>query len=385
MRMTTSVLASLATVLWAGCGGRGSPAVESGTVVIFEQPTSVAVPIGRTATFTAAAETMPSQVPVDPVTYQWQKNGVAIAGATASSYTTPTVTLADSGTEYTVTASSGSNSVTSAAATLTAGARAPALGDVRYLSWQQVNIPWLDSGGVGFIGDSGFIYTIPNALGTPLPVGDSIVSGGCVWEFSYLFVPSAMNGQFTIYYQNDVLTEESWQSYLDSVSNSNVVITFADLEPACTLIGVVWIETQAGGFDYKLEEVAPSEVNAAIANDGAESRIVTTVTYDSAAGEWALISYGWQGDTTTVYESESVIVPSSQVWTEVQTLASQGYFLSAYGGNDEAGYLLVGMRVQGDTLARPIDDGNGVLPANADNANWTPVMWGAPIRAIYEQ
>jgi hypothetical protein len=62
----------------------------------------------------------------------------------------PTVTLTDSGTEYMVTASSGLNSVNSAVATLTAGARAPALGDVRYLSWQQVTVP------LYFFGDTGF-------------------------------------------------------------------------------------------------------------------------------------------------------------------------------------------------------------------------------------
>ena len=40
-------------------------------------------------------------------------------------------------------------------------------------------------------------------------------------------------------------------------------------------------------------------------------------------------------------------------------MAGEGYIISAFGGNDIDGYLLVGMRVQGDTLPRPIE---GVTP-----------------------
>jgi hypothetical protein len=384
-RGAVEILAVSAVLSVVGCGGRGSPAVQSGNVVIFEQPTSQTVPIGRTATFTAAAETTPSQVPVDPVTYQWSKNGVAIPGATASSYTTPTITLADSGTQYMVTASSGSNSVNSAVVTLTAGPRAPAIGDVRYLLWQQVNVPWYFSGSVGFDGQ-GFEW-IYNALGTPLPVGNG-ASEGCLWEFSYNFVPSSMDGQFTMYYEGDPNLEyRSWQSYLESLNDPNIVIESADLEPACYAMVVSWIQvagTQPGGFDYKLEEVPASEVSATIANDGNASRIVTAVIYDSVASEWALISYGWQGDRTTVYESQAAIVPNAQVWSEAQTLASQGYFLSAYGGDDTDGYLLVGMRVQGDTLPRPIQNGTGPPAGDSDSAYWSWVMWNYPM-TIAEQ
>ena len=33
----------------------------------------------------------------DPLSYQWQKNGTAIAGATAASYTTPPLQIGDDG------------------------------------------------------------------------------------------------------------------------------------------------------------------------------------------------------------------------------------------------------------------------------------------------
>jgi hypothetical protein len=53
------------------------------------------------------------------LTYQWQKNGVNISGATSSSYTTPPVSAADSGAKFTVTVKNFKGSITSDAATLT--------------------------------------------------------------------------------------------------------------------------------------------------------------------------------------------------------------------------------------------------------------------------
>ena len=374
--LAANVAVLLAGVLpIAGCGGKGSAIVQSGSVVIFTQPTNQAVPIGRTATFTVGATTSPTSAGTHPLTYQWIKNGVALPEATASSYTTPTVSLADNGTQYQVTVTSGSDSVTSAVAILTAGPRAPGAGDVRYLLWQQAG-PQIENApiGIGQLGDGqGYIN---NALGTPLSLGANANHPSCGWDYNYLGLPSSMGGQFTTYYQSDnTQTQESWQSYLESINNPNVVIFSADLEPSCRTIGVAWVQVQAGGFDYKLEEVAPSAVSATIVNDGSASRIVTAAIYDSASKEWALISYGWQGDTGTVYESQSAIVTGTQVWSEAQTLANQGYFISAVGGNNTHGYLMVGMRVQGDTLPRPIQYGNSGVPANADNAFWTAIAY----------
>src|SRR5207245_1367763 len=57
-----------------------------------------------------------------PLSYQWQKNGANIAGATAASYTTPVTTTADSGSTIAVVVTNTAGTVTSAAATLTVNA-----------------------------------------------------------------------------------------------------------------------------------------------------------------------------------------------------------------------------------------------------------------------
>src|SRR6266853_492515 len=80
---------------------------------ITTQPASQTVTAGQTATFTVAA------TGTAPMSYQWQKNTVAIGGATSSSYTTPATTSADNGAQFTVVVTNTAGSVTSSAATLT--------------------------------------------------------------------------------------------------------------------------------------------------------------------------------------------------------------------------------------------------------------------------
>jgi hypothetical protein len=80
---------------------------------ITTQPTGQTVTAGQTATFSVTASG------TAPLSYQWQKNGAAISGATSSSYTTPAETTSDTGAQFTVVVSNSAGSVTSSAATLT--------------------------------------------------------------------------------------------------------------------------------------------------------------------------------------------------------------------------------------------------------------------------
>ncbi|MGH7749951.1 MAG: immunoglobulin domain-containing protein, partial [Candidatus Dormibacteria bacterium] len=54
-----------------------------------------------------------------PLSYQWQKNGANIAGATGTSYTTPVTVITDSGSTFDAVVTNTAGSVTSNAATLT--------------------------------------------------------------------------------------------------------------------------------------------------------------------------------------------------------------------------------------------------------------------------
>src|SRR5205814_10216932 len=78
------------------------------------------VTAGQTASFSVTA------TGTAPLSYQWRKNGVNISGATASSYTTPATTTADSGSTFSVVVTNSAASATSNNATLTVNAAAVA-------------------------------------------------------------------------------------------------------------------------------------------------------------------------------------------------------------------------------------------------------------------
>lgn len=360
----------------AGCAGGGSPTPPppSQAVVIATQPVSQVIAITQTATFTVTASG------TAPLSYQWSENGTPIPGATGASYTTPPVALGANGStsvgSFQVTVSNSVNSVTSSAVTLTAGARAPKPGDIRYLSFEQVSLPgfWGTAGATAqYLAGNGFSYA--NSLGTPLWIGNSVPNALCSWHFEAMFLPPPMDNM-AMYYQEYDLTDWAVASILQSVAAPYKVITSMDIQPpgscaasytSTTLTGAVgmsWIETSGGNFDQRLEAVSPSQVQAQATADGQASRIITAAAFDPS-GNVDLISYGWTGDTTTVYEAQTYLVPSTQVASTAATLATNGYFISAFGGNDTDGYLLIGMRVQGDTLPRAIFV-NGTLTGTPD-------------------
>lgn len=361
-RFSIEVLFIGAALFLAGCGGSSrSMAVSGQAVVITVQPLSQTVPIGEGATFAVTATGTP------PLSYQWNENGVEIAGATGASYTTPAVSLGAGGStsigSFAVTVNNAVNSVTSNAVTLTAGPRSPKAGDLRYLLFQQVDLPGFSSGGgAGHItvSSSGSLSNlIHNALGSPLGMGSSTLCGddACAWPYAYNLLPSTMTG-FDMYYHGGEYS--NFTTDLPSFAAPNVVFTSLDLEPAENAYVVSWVQTsQAGGFDSRLDPVIPpganqqAQIQAQATIDGAESRVITAVSFD-ASGNALLISYGWQGDTTTVYETQTTIIPASEVISAATTLAGQGYIISAFGGNDTNEYILIGMRVQGDSLPRPI-------------------------------
>ncbi|WP_247235664.1 T9SS type A sorting domain-containing protein [Telluribacter sp. SYSU D00476] len=80
-------------------------------IAISSQPISRTVCAGQSATFSVSSSTT-------PVSYQWRKNGVAIPGATSSSYTINSISATHAG-DYDVVVTGSCNAVTSTKATLT--------------------------------------------------------------------------------------------------------------------------------------------------------------------------------------------------------------------------------------------------------------------------
>jgi hypothetical protein len=363
-----------------GCGATTYSTPPDTPLIIETQPISQIVPITQTATFTVGATGSA------PLTYQWSENGTEIAGATNSSYTTPAVELGPNGDtsigSFQVKVSDASSSLTSNLVTLTAGPRSPKAGDLRYLLFQQVDIPGLlnQAKGVNFsvgYGQPGGGFSASNAVGRPLSLGS-----GPDWEAYVNYLPPPMTG-LNMYYTNGH-GYSAFTSDMQSIVAPNVVVDSLDLEPAAGAYAVAYVETtQPGGFDYRLDPVVsaginqPSGIQAQATLDGKQSRVITAVSFD-ASGDADLISYGWTGDTATVYQDQTNIVSANDVCSTAATMASEGYIISAFGGNPADGFVLIGMRVQGDTLPR-LAEGSSSPPYG------TQVAWINNGCSVFEQ
>jgi hypothetical protein len=95
---------------------------SAATLTVGAPPTISTQPASQTVTVGQAAKFSVTAAGPGTLTYQWNKNGGAIGGANATSYTTPPAIASDNGASFTVTVTGASGNVTSNAATLTVNA-----------------------------------------------------------------------------------------------------------------------------------------------------------------------------------------------------------------------------------------------------------------------
>jgi hypothetical protein len=120
---TTSICLAL-----AACGGSADapPPPETGPLLavpptITQQPANLSVTAGQPASFTVAA------TGTAPLAYQWQRDGVDITGANATTYAIPATVLGDSSATFRAVVTNVAGSATSNSATLTVTMSAPVL------------------------------------------------------------------------------------------------------------------------------------------------------------------------------------------------------------------------------------------------------------------
>jgi len=120
---TTPVLALADTdAVYSVVVGNGGGSVTSSTAALTVKPRPPAISGAPVSASVASGQTVNFSVAADgsaPLSYQWQRNGSNIAGATAANYTTAALTAGDSGAQYRVIVSNAASAVTSNAATVT--------------------------------------------------------------------------------------------------------------------------------------------------------------------------------------------------------------------------------------------------------------------------
>lgn len=349
----TSLLVAMFAI--TGCGSGGSSATAPGGVpTITAQPANATIPLDSAATLTVAA------VGTGPLSYQWTENGSAVPGATSASLTTAALQLADSGDKFTVTVTNAYGSATSNVATVTIGPRSPGQRDMRFKHVQLS--PDLEGYYVTNIGavipGSEILNSFTGHFGSPLGVGNQscgtvtniTVCGWGVEEFS---APMSIQG-FNSAYLADSLT--NLDSDLAGLG-ANAVVTSLDEQNgpgfaygvfACS---VETDPTVSGGFTIQRTTVTDATLATTVSAMAAKGVVVTAASVDSTGGI-DLVAYGWSGDAGTTYDAQTVLTTYAGVGSQAESLAQQGYIITAVGTADANQMLLVGTKVHGDALQR---------------------------------
>ncbi len=240
------------------------------------QPASVTVPLGQTATFSVSA------AGTGTLTYQWFKNGVAISGATSSTYTTPPTVAGDSGSVFTVSVSNSVGSVTSGPATLTVQLPPPL---AKSLVPSSATPPYNSS-----------VMLLPTFSGGTAVIGSSGVGSSDI-------TTSAVSGSS---YATPLLTSPTTYTLTVTDSKGNVVSTTCLVTPGTVSITPISPANQT---------LAPGQISfAATATGGATNGLTWSATGGTFTGNV------WTAPTTPgtyTITATSVDEPSVSVTTTI--------------------------------------------------------------------
>jgi len=209
---------------------------------ITAQPANQTVTAGQTATFSVTASG------TAPLNYQWQKNGTAIGGAIAASYTTPATATSDSGSQFIVVVTNSAGNITSSAATLTVNEVPPGQLTPSELSlnFNNVNIGSNSVLGVTFTNSGNSNITISNVsisgpgfTASGVPVG-LIVPSGQTPTLNVTFAPAgagSVTGSVTV---------------TSNASNSPALITVSGVgvQPISHSVTLNWIASTSTVTGY---------------------------------------------------------------------------------------------------------------------------------------
>jgi glucose/arabinose dehydrogenase len=207
---------------------------------ITAQPSSRTVAPGASVTFSVRASGTP------PLRYQWQRNGVTIAGATAQDYTIGAVVQADSGARFRAVVSNDYGSVTSAEGVLTVSAN-------------QASTATITQPVAGSLYSGGSVIAFAGT-GTD-PEDGTLPAGAFTWRVDFLhdahshpFMPStsgARSGSFTVPTTGETSANVRYRIFL-TVQDSRglTTTTFRDVLPRTVRLTLA---TSPGGLPLLLD------------------------------------------------------------------------------------------------------------------------------------
>ena len=332
---------------------------------IDRQPTDETIPDGSPALFSVVASG------ANAISYQWFRDGQPVSGATQSSFTSQPVVTSDAGSTFSVLVSSGGKSLQSRLATLTIGPRNPVAGDLRFQqvgaisSSQEYAAAYLTNQSAP--GQNEF----PNQFGSPLSLGPGCMGvpttpASGVYDCSFLIYgfSSLQSSGLNAFYDSDYI--EKLPAFLNSINHSDTVVTGWSLNPIFDEYGASWLQgIDPSQFDLHQLAVPASGLAAALMQEGSASRVVTAVSFDGSVA--TLLSYGWSRDVNTLYDETAFTTTYSGAAATATQMAQQGYIVTAIGGSYSNGIILVGTKVHGDALPRPLLTSTGSIQGLSAN------------------
>ncbi|MFA4945905.1 MAG: Ig-like domain-containing protein, partial [Lentisphaeria bacterium] len=285
----------------------GSVTSTNARLTVTNAPPAIAVqPANKTVTMGQPAGFSVTAYGTTPLKYQWRRNGVNIAGATAFCYTNPATVSGDSGAKYSVVVSNTLGTVTSTNALLTVNCppAAPSGLNATAAASSRVNLSWTDNSTneTSFavqrrIGPTNAFVTIANPAANVTSYADTTVAP----LTAYTYRVFARN-----YYGNSAYTAEAG------------VTTPANVPPVVSLTG------PANGANYSAPASITIAANASD-SDGTVSRVYFyagskylgqstvapySLTWNNApAGDYSL--------TAMAYDNRSAVTTSSVVTVHV--------------------------------------------------------------------
>ena len=281
---------------------------------ITTQPSNQTVTAGQTATFSVAASG------TAPLSYQWNKNGAPISGASSSSYTTPTTTTSDNGALFTVVLSNAIGSVTSNAATLNVNAVSAT---VQVTTTQLPGATWSGAYNAPLAASGGTTPYAWSLASGSLPNGLSLSSSGAISG-----TPSVL-GSFPFTVQVKDAAAHTASSNL-SINVVNPAVSVAITSPAngATVSGTVTVSGTAS------DTVSVSSVQVSIDN-GAYSNTSGTTSWSYSLNT-ASLSNGSHTLTAKATDAAGLTATSSPVIITASngTTASDCTLFASPSGND---------------------------------------------------
>ncbi len=350
--------------------------VSGGTApFLFTSPVDQTVNAGVTVTFSAAAIGTPTP------TWSWQKDGVAINGATGATLTLPSVTLADAA-HYTITATNSGGTASASAqlnvraapvivtppvsqsvnagATVTfsatvAGFPTPAL------QWRKngVAIPGAISNTLTLVNVSApdaarYDVVVTNILGTVTSTVAALTVAVPDFSGTYFGKFSGASGDFALYVRAN--GTGVFLGYLPGLKTALVATVFSIDLAGNFLLTIT--PTVAGAAISDPLSTLSSDVNSAPPIAAAAATVTLTGTVNDTTGTLAATAPGL-GATLAGTRAASTGAAAAQA----------GYYSGAFSGSaDGRGYVIVGADGQAFALATSgtsVDGGTGTVASNS--------------------